>query len=102
MLGGDYGEYKRLCSALEEIATLKARIAELEKEREWRPIAEAPKARRGEEPIWLLLFVGTYVTIGAWFWHDAGNCGAWEGEYEGDYLEPTHFQLLPKGPKEAT
>lgn len=81
----------------DEIATLKARIAELEAEREWRPIGEAPI----EE--WLLL------------WHDSWNGGCNVGKktkrlggndfYNKSWTllnpQPTHFQPLPKGPKEG-
>ena len=96
MLGTDYGDYELLCMALEEINTLKARIASFEAEHKWRPISEAPK---DGTPILLARpDLISPVTVGYW---SMGACDWFCPLWNFPEVKPTHFQPLPKGPKEG-
>jgi len=75
----------------DEVYILRARIAQLEAERQWRPIEHAPKGRA-----WLaLLDYGGYWKKGRW----SLSQQCWMDEF-GDRItaEITHFMEMPAPP----
>ena len=113
----EYTEFYLKSEADKVIASLKARIAELEEERRWRKFPdEKPKLEEGVSEIFLVVIEnesntspkGSYVTIaelcdGEWYNDVTGN--EIEENIEGsDYFyrsKVTHWLPLPSAPKEG-
>jgi hypothetical protein len=89
---------------LSTIRALLARIRELEAERRWRPISEAPK---DGTPVWLATTAGIFAAHAA-VRHTGSEPTRWLAPARFAALalvegEPTHFQPLPAPPTtEAT
>ena len=93
--------------SIEELERFAELIREDERQSQWQPIETFDKARVGDacyENHSKSVFLGSEdsVVVGHWDWHSNGKRGNWKERSSGRvlYSKPTHWQHLPKPPKE--